>query len=51
MKGYTMTPKQELEHYKKVLERIRDWTYGKTCCDILKGFARKALKDASSTQD
>ncbi len=37
----------ELEHYKKVLKRIRDWELtSKGSCNILRGFARKALEDA-----
>ena len=31
---------------KEALERIRDWEYtSKGSCDILRGFARKALKE------
>jgi len=42
-----MTQEQELEHYKKVLERIRDWARTSAgSCDILRGFARRALEDA-----
>ena len=46
-----MTPEQELAHYKKVLERIRDWERtSKGSCNILRGFARKALEDVENQQ-
>lgn len=33
-------------HYRKVLERIRDWERTSAgSCNILRGFARKALED------
>ena len=35
--------KAELKEKTAALEKIRDFNYGKPCCDILKGFARKAL--------
>jgi hypothetical protein len=52
-----MTKDQELAHYRKVLERIRDWELtskvlerirdweltSKASSNILRGFARKAL--------
>lgn len=41
-KNKEMTKEQQ---YKQALEKIRDWNYGKTCCDIFKGFARNALKE------
>ena len=45
-----MTTEQELKHYKKVLERIRDWEFtSKGSCNILRGFARKALEDIDKT--
>ena len=41
-----MTKDQELAHYRKVLERIRDWELtSKASSDILRGFARKAIQD------
>jgi hypothetical protein len=41
-----MTQEQELAHYRKVLERIRDWAMTSAgSCNILRGFARKALED------
>ena len=47
-----MTKEQELAHYRKVLERIRDWEFtSKGSCNILRGFARKALEDTSIAQD
>jgi hypothetical protein len=39
----------ERNHYRKVLERIRDWALtSKASSNILRGFARKALEDASN---
>ena len=41
-----MNEQELLAHYKKVLERIRDWERtSKGSCNILRGFARKALED------
>jgi hypothetical protein len=45
-----MNKEQELNHYRKVLERIRGWDYtSKGSCDILRGFARKALEDVDKS--
>lgn len=44
-----MNKDQELELYRKTLERIRDWELtSKGSCDILRGFARKCLEDADA---
>jgi len=51
-KGITMTDDQKLKHYRKVLERIRDWARTSAgSCDILRGFARRALEEVDSVQD
>ncbi len=45
-----MTQEQELNHYRKVLGRIRDWEFtSKGSCGILRGFARKALEGIDKT--
>jgi hypothetical protein len=47
-----MTTEQELQHYKKVLERIRDWSRTSAgSCDILRGFARRGLEEADRAQE
>ena len=41
-----MTPDQELAHYRKVLERIRDWALTSAASsDILRGFARRVIEE------
>ena len=41
-----MTEKEELAHYRKVLERIRGWALTSAgSCDILRGFARRAIEE------
>ena len=46
-----MTKDQELAHYRKVLQRIRDWELtSKASSDILRGFARRALEEADNEQ-
>jgi hypothetical protein len=48
-----MSEVEELNsHYRKVLERIRDWELTSAgSCNILRGFARKALEDVDNTRN